>query len=1172
MASNLGTSVLTLKTDTKQFDAGMESAKKRMETVGASMQKVGAGLSAVGAGFALALSSVLESADKIGKASGAIGVDVERLQGWFYAAETAAGVSSDSMVKMFGKLSDAIDDAGSGGKTYGDIFKQMGIAVKDSEGNLLSADEVLLQLADRFAQGKVGVEEMAAVQGLLGGKMQALINLLKLGSEGVNGLITEAGKYGVMTKEQIAASEAFNDAMTRLGMAFKGLMFTFLDSEWMKWMTENVEAMALWVAETAKAHPWLVKLGLGIGAVSVVLGQLLIALGALVASLAAIKSALLVFGFLLTVKVWIVVVIGALLWFIATNETVQKVIFEVWNYVVDTFKSALDSIIYFLKSIVNFVVDSWKYIVKVSDQALKTIWNGIKNFWKLIVSVFDKSLKGILTGLDKSWGFIVKISLGAMDLIWRGTKKSWGFISRIIEDELTTIYKDVVRDWKLIVRVFDSAMKIISSGLEKSWDYIVRFIDKALTRIYKNVLRDWKTIVELFDWLMTRIHRNLTRDWNTIVKLFDSAWASIKNIVGSGIDWIKTKIKEFSGDFIGIFQFLSDAIVGNSIVPDMVKLIRGEFGFLNESLVGDNGIVKDTTQKISDQFNSSVTSVGNSLDKFGTEFNPKLKTNMTQMSNKEHLNKITGVAINFNSSVDSMGKGLAKFGTGEGGFADPLKSNMELYADKDYFGSMFREDGTIKTSMELFFSQQANNFDRFSETGDIGLGVKSNLTGIGTHFSGLNTVLSGISPILGSIKGGLDDMGDHGLKGLETITQSVGDKLGGWAGTLVTVLGKIKSIWTEIDAWLTDPDKLKKLLGGFKEWLETIKSVYAELKAIWKLIKEWINDPDKLKKLKDMFKGWYDIIKDVFGIITDLFKKGDDKKGNTFNDVIDIFKDLKDSIFGAKEQMDALNTAFLFFMGQAFLARYLGYMNIGFTVGGGGILSQWELRRIDASTFASAKQLNAINKNTSDLYESFEDAYGVGTTGILNDIRKNTLDTVSEVKDLTLFTAKVGYTNGKSSAEILWDISGDFEDLIHLTDVSLNNNGKSVAEYLSEQTGNFEDTQQVIEAVGVTNDEWLTKIEANTLKTANNTEKIKDDIAGGVQINQPITVTVGNPSAIRSSFTGVSAQSIGTSVTSGLSTVMARENTRLISAIKEALKKNTGGLRSSVKKVVSETS
>ena len=141
--------------------------------------------------------------------------------------------------------------------------------------------------------------------------------------------------------------------------------------------------------------------------------------------------------------------------------------------------------------------------------------------------------------------------------------------------------------------------------------------------------------------------------------------------------------------------------MGNSIVPDMVKLIRGEFGFLNESLVGDNGIVKDTTQKISDQFNSSVTSVGNSLDKFRTEFNPKLKINMTQMSNKEHLNKITGVAINFNRSVDSMGKGLAKFGTGEGGFADPLKSNMELYADKDYFGSMFREDGTIKTSMEL---------------------------------------------------------------------------------------------------------------------------------------------------------------------------------------------------------------------------------------------------------------------------------------------------------------------------------------------------------------------------------------------------------------------------------------------------------------------------------------
>ena len=190
----------------------------------------------------------------------------------------------------------------------------------------------------------------------------------------------------------------------------------------------------------------------------------------------------------------------------------------------------------------------------------------------------------------------------------------------------------------------------------------------------------------------------------------------------------------------------------------------------------------------------------------------------------------------------------------------------------------------------------------------------------------------------------------------------------------------------------------------------------------------------------------------------------------------------------------------------------------------------------------------------------------------MNDIRKNTWETVAEVETLRDEPAQWSETNGQGIAEILWDISADIEDLMHLTDESLNNNGKSVSEYLAEQTGHFEDTQHLIEEAGVSNDEWLTKIEANTLKTANNTEKIKDDIAGGVQINQPITVTVGNPSAIRSSFTGVSAQSIGTSVTSGLATVMARENTRLINAIKDALKKNTGGLRSSVQKLVSETS
>lgn len=1071
MASNLGTSVLTLKTDTKQFEAGMESAKKRMEKVGASMQKVGAGVSAIGAGFALALSSVLESADKIGKASLTTGVSVQRLQGYIHGAGIAAGVSSDTMIKGFTKLSQNISDASDGTGMYADKFREMGITLIDTSTNQVkSSDQIFLELAEHVKSAQNPTKVLGDLSILMGAKMAQLKPLLMEGAEGIEGYIIESEKLGSMTQEQIDAAQNFNDAISRLTTAFKGLLFTFLDSDWMKWLTKNIEVMAKWISETAKAHPWLVKLGLAIGAVSVVLGPLLIALGLLVASLKMLAPLLFIAKVLVMWKVYAAVAISALLYFIATNKKVQKVVKAVWTFVVKIFKGSFNYIVNLMKGLVKTIVRDWNFIVKIFDSAMKFIWNGLKRSWQFIIKLFSSSFNGIIKGVSASWKYIVNLFKGSFNGIING----------------------VTASWKYIINLFKDALVGIGSGIKKGWEWFTQIFSEGYKIINDLTLGKLGSILESIKQFISGVGSSFFSLFNKAIEIWSNLWTSIGTILFKGVEVILTKISKFGSEVVAYFRDMFNAVVGNSIVPDMVAGISNHFTLLGENLVGTNGSVKTTTGLISSQFDFSVTSVGSSLGRFDSEFNPKLKTSMKTMSDNTHFGKIYG------------------------GSSDSINSNMDD-----------------------FFSDMDLGFGRFGSTGDIGIGVKNSTANLGGLFGGLNTTTGELPNILTSIKGGLTSIKDHGLTGL--------------AGVVAKILGTSDTT-------------------GLKGWKKTVVSVLVTVESIWSELKSWIDNPDKMKALVQTFKDWYGVVKDVFGFITDLFKKGDDKKGNTFSNVIDIFKDLKDSIFGAKEQMDALNTSFFAFMTQSFIARAMGFLNFGITVGGGGILSQWEFKQIASNTFASSLQLNAINKNTSDLYDSFEDAYGVGSTGILNDIRKNTWETVAEVETLREETAQWSETNGQGIAEILWDISADIEDLMHLTDESLNNNGKSVSEYLAEQTGHFEDTQHLIEEAGVSNDEWLTKIEANTLKTANNTEKIKDDIAGGVQINQPITVTVGNPSAIRSSFTGVSAQSIGTSVTSGISTVMARENTRLISAIKEALKKNTGGLRSSVKKVVKETS
>ena len=227
MADNLGTSVLTLSTDSAKFDKGMDSAKAKMEKLGGAMKKVGVGITAIGAGFALLATNILEEADKIGKASLAIGIDVERLQGYIHGAGIASGISSDAMIKAVTTLSKNIVDAAEGGKSMSKIFKGMGIEVRTSSGRIKSADKVFLELAKHLKTAGNETKTMGDMSVLLGGKMVNLKNFLRLGADGVERLIDEAKKFGVMSREQVAAAEKFNDAMARLAMAFKGLLFTF---------------------------------------------------------------------------------------------------------------------------------------------------------------------------------------------------------------------------------------------------------------------------------------------------------------------------------------------------------------------------------------------------------------------------------------------------------------------------------------------------------------------------------------------------------------------------------------------------------------------------------------------------------------------------------------------------------------------------------------------------------------------------------------------------------------------------------------------------------------------------------------------------------------------------------------------------------------------------------
>lgn len=161
--------------------------------------------------------------DELAKNSQRIGVNIEALAGLQFAAQIA-GSTSEDLIKALGQLSKNLFDISLGTGEAIRAFDELGISALDQNDRLRESDEVLFDIADKFAKMPNSTLKTAAAMQIFGKAGKELIPLLNLGSSGMRELMDEARKLGlVMSLEDAQAAEAFNDSLTRLGAAAIGL-------------------------------------------------------------------------------------------------------------------------------------------------------------------------------------------------------------------------------------------------------------------------------------------------------------------------------------------------------------------------------------------------------------------------------------------------------------------------------------------------------------------------------------------------------------------------------------------------------------------------------------------------------------------------------------------------------------------------------------------------------------------------------------------------------------------------------------------------------------------------------------------------------------------------------------------------------------------------------------
>jgi phage-related protein len=161
---------------------------------------------ATGAGLAAMAKGAIDAADDMNDLSQKTGVSVEQLSK-FQQAANASGTSIEGVGAAMIKLNKGL---AAGGGPAADALKALGLSATDASGKLKSTDQVMLEVADKFAKMPDGAQKTALAMQLFGKAGADMIPLLNGGRQAVESL------SATMTTKFAQGADNLNDKLASL--------------------------------------------------------------------------------------------------------------------------------------------------------------------------------------------------------------------------------------------------------------------------------------------------------------------------------------------------------------------------------------------------------------------------------------------------------------------------------------------------------------------------------------------------------------------------------------------------------------------------------------------------------------------------------------------------------------------------------------------------------------------------------------------------------------------------------------------------------------------------------------------------------------------------------------------------------------------------------------------
>ncbi len=217
--TDMGRAARLAEREAKNIDRAIAGMRSRAVANVAGF--VGAFVSAQAA--VTAFNNAVTAADRLDELSAKLGISTEKLSAWGYAAKMT-GTDLESVNTSLDKLSKSAAAALDAGSRQGKMFKALGVDVRDANGNLRAAEDLLPEIADGFKAIHNDTLEAAVAMELFGKSGAQMLEFLNLGSSGLDDMASRAKALGIVIDGETAAAAAkFKDEVDNLKAATQGV-------------------------------------------------------------------------------------------------------------------------------------------------------------------------------------------------------------------------------------------------------------------------------------------------------------------------------------------------------------------------------------------------------------------------------------------------------------------------------------------------------------------------------------------------------------------------------------------------------------------------------------------------------------------------------------------------------------------------------------------------------------------------------------------------------------------------------------------------------------------------------------------------------------------------------------------------------------------------------------